>query len=138
MANGSPLGDFSYATASVPPRYRCGTCEASGVRLWREYQTFLEHQTLACADCAAREQSKNGKSYSVALRADGHACVTTTYDREKEPKLWQIFNGRDEGGDQIGWRIPAVPTEDGQTYWGYTSVPKEGCDWWNALPLRRA
>lgn len=39
--------------------------------------------------------------------------------------------------DQIGYLIPAVPTNDGSnTYWGYTSVPQEGVDWWLALPLK--
>lgn len=38
--------------------------------------------------------------------------------------------------DQIGWQIPAVPTEDGIGYWGYTSVPENGVNWWKALPLR--
>ena len=33
----------------------------------------------------------------------------------------------------IGWLVAAVPTEDGETYWGYTSVPQDGVDWWNNL-----
>jgi hypothetical protein len=37
--------------------------------------------------------------------------------------------------DQTMRRVPAVPTLDG-SYWGYTSVPPEGCAWWKALPLR--
>ena len=37
--------------------------------------------------------------------------------------------------DQIGWRVPAVPTEENDTYWGYTSVPQPGCDWWANLPF---
>jgi len=37
--------------------------------------------------------------------------------------------------DQTWRRVPAVPTLDG-SYWGYTSVPPEGCAWWKALPLR--
>jgi hypothetical protein len=38
-------------------------------------------------------------------------------------------------GDQIGWSVPAVPDLRG-SWWGYTSVPAEGCAWWKALPLR--
>jgi hypothetical protein len=34
--------------------------------------------------------------------------------------------------DTIGDLLPAVPV--GDTFWGYSSVPQEGCDWWNALP----
>jgi hypothetical protein len=39
--------------------------------------------------------------------------------------------------DQIGFRVPAVPTEGGETYWGYTSVPDDGVAWWHRLPLGR-
>jgi len=38
--------------------------------------------------------------------------------------------------DAIGWLVPAVPTEDNETYWGYTSVPDAGVAWWRALPNR--
>lgn len=38
--------------------------------------------------------------------------------------------------DTIGWRVPAVPTEDGEGFWGYSSVPPEGVAWWRALPTR--
>lgn len=36
----------------------------------------------------------------------------------------------------IGWLVAAIPTEDGETYWGFTSVPQEGANWWNNLPTR--
>lgn len=36
-------------------------------------------------------------------------------------------------GDQIGWRVPAVPTPCWTTFWGYTSVPDEGVAWWHYL-----
>jgi hypothetical protein len=39
-------------------------------------------------------------------------------------------------GDQIGYRIPAVPV--GDTFWGYSSVPAAGVAWWRALPTRTA
>lgn len=38
-------------------------------------------------------------------------------------------------GDQCGWHVPAVPDLQG-SWWGYTSVPAEGCAWWDALPLK--
>lgn len=38
-------------------------------------------------------------------------------------------------GDQCYGRCPAVPDLRGG-WWGYTSVPAEGCAWWKALPLR--
>ena len=36
--------------------------------------------------------------------------------------------------DQCYGRCPAVPDLRGG-WWGYTSVPAEGCAWWDALPL---
>lgn len=40
------------------PDYVCADCGASGVRLWREYQTFLEHQVLRCRACAEKHAGK--------------------------------------------------------------------------------
>ncbi len=37
--------------------------------------------------------------------------------------------------DQCWGRCPAIPDLRGG-WWGYTSVPPEGCAWWDALPLR--
>lgn len=104
--------------------YECGGCGASGVKLWREYNTFLNHQTLECCDCAAKSQKKD----ISRIRADG--CVPWSFGK--------YADGTEavEWCDSIGWRIPAVPTEDRATFWGYTSVPNEGVAWWKALPLR--
>lgn len=33
----------------------------------------------------------------------------------------------------IGWRVAAVPDEEGVGYWGYTSVPQAGVEWWDSL-----
>lgn len=38
--------------------------------------------------------------------------------------------------DQIGELVPAVPTPDGLSFWGYTSVPQDAVDWWYSLPIR--
>jgi hypothetical protein len=137
MSRVAPLGPVDYGSAQVPSLYHCGKCGNHGVKLWREYQTFLENQTLRCGDCACAEQSKDGKAYGVRELEAGRVCVTTTYDAEKQPQLHKIHGGSDVGGDQIGWRIPAVPTEDGSTYWGYTSVPARGVAWWKRIPLRK-
>ena len=39
----------------LPMAYRCLGCDAEGVKLWRDYQTFLNHQTLKCRACAQDE-----------------------------------------------------------------------------------
>ena len=93
---------FNYAMVGVPDGYICGRCNIDGVKLWREYNAFLDHQQLLCGDCASKDQ-----------------------DRPVDIS----------DSDQIGWMVPAIPTEDGKTYWGYTSVPQDGCDWWHGLPL---
>ena len=100
----------------APNRYECKTCGSRGVKLWREYQTFQNHQTLLCRSCSEIEQApKNGGRPS-----------------------WEEY-----GGDQIGWRVPAVPDKlptgihwklpRGYTFWGYTSVPADGVEWWKRL-----
>jgi hypothetical protein len=33
-----------------------------------------------------------------------------------------------------GWMVPAVPTEENDAYWGYSSIPQAGCEWWYHLP----
>lgn len=93
---------FSYA-GGAPEGYVCGGCGASGCRLWRRYQTFLDHQALTCFSCTEK------------IGIAGHPYTSDSH--------------------AIGWRVAAVPTEDGETFWGYTSVPEAGVAWWNALPV---
>ncbi len=102
------------AIAMKPFQYKGGTvpegyvctCGKAGCKLYREYNTFMAHQQLYCVDCAAADQKKD-----------------TSLNENQAP-------------DQIGWLVAAVPTEDGSTFWGYTSVPQAGCDWWHNLPDR--
>ena len=42
----------------LPMAYRCIGCDAEGVKLWRDYNTFLDHQTLKCRACAEAELDK--------------------------------------------------------------------------------
>jgi len=100
---------FKYKEGAIPEGYICGKCGAKGCRLWRPYQTFLDGITLLCANCAEKDQKKE---LELEVDRDYITC------------------------DQIGWFVPAVPTEEGDTYWGYTSVPRGGCDWWDSLPIR--
>ena len=43
----------------------------------------------------------------------------------------------DSSRDQIGWLVPAIPTPDNETFWGYTSVPSHSVVWWWSVPLRK-
>ena len=98
------LSPFKYED-EIPTEYRCGGCDAFGVRLYRDYQTFMAHQRLLCTACAETAGSE---------------------PREVDPVH----------PDQIGWMVAAVPTEDGSTFWGFTSVPDAGVKWWRNLPVR--
>ena len=95
---------FKYSDKTTPKGYKCNECGAEGVALWRDYQTFLEHQTLRCFKCVC-------KKYDIKVRDLKNSV------------------------DSIGWSVIAVPTEEGDTYWGYTSIPEQGIDWWRNLPL---
>lgn len=98
--------DFS--STKVPRFYRCKECKRSGCKLWR---TPHDTNGLLCGACSLKEQK-----YPGPIDADGYV-------------LWE---GRKT--DQIQSRLPAVPTEDGDTYYGYTSVPDAGVAWWRRLP----
>jgi hypothetical protein len=107
-----PTQTVDYSSNVTPTNYVCGECGASGVKLWREYQTFLDHQSLCCVVCSGREQKKDINSINSG------GFTLQEYGKT----------------DQLGWRIPAIPTESNDAYWGYTSVPTEGVDWWRGLP----
>lgn len=102
-----------YSSGKTPKKYKCAKCKVTGVKLWREYQTFSPQ--LLCADCAVKDQKKN-----YVVNADG-----------------KVEDEHGDRSDQIGWYVPAVPDEEGAGYWGYTSVPQEGVNWWKQLPTRK-
>jgi hypothetical protein len=90
--------------------YKCSKCDAENCKLWRQYNTCTDYIELMCCICACKDQKQD---YSK---------------RDKEGK------GGKYNSDQIGGLVPAVPTEDKETYWGYTSVPQDLCVWWKKLP----
>lgn len=97
--------------AKLPMPYACASCGTIDVRLWRQYSTFLHHQSLLCRQCAEVEQRPN-------LETLGPANVPS---RTRGPS------------HSIGWRVPALPDDTG-TFWGYASAPQRAIDWWTALP----
>jgi len=108
-----------YLGGDIPEKYKCDMCGAFGCKMWRYYQTFLEKQKLFCAVCAGRNQDID---------------VSDMDEKGKIPS--DVFKTVTIRIDQIGWLVPAIPTEDEQTYWGYTSVPYNGCRWWDKLPSK--
>lgn len=118
---------FSYTTDLIPKDYKCSTCNATNCKLWREYQCFGEI-LLDCVDCATKSQNNPNISpaFARAVAMEGFAVA-------EDGKYRDSYGQR---CDQIGWRVPAVPTEDSAGYWGYSSVPQAGVNWWVRLPLR--
>lgn len=92
-----------------------------------DYSSATLPPTYMCHNC-----DKHGcKLWRPYQNAGGPPllCLDCTEERERK-RLDECV------GDQIGWRVPAVPTEDGSTFWGYTLVPQAGVDWWRRLPTR--
>lgn len=106
------FGVVDYSKNTTPKGYICSKCGTTNVKLWRQYQTFLNHIELMCVKCAGESEEKDVSS----IDDDG--------------KINSEIGGKT---DQIGWLIPAVPTEDGQSFWGYSSVPQDGVNWWKNL-----
>lgn len=109
------FGPTDYRENKTPEQYRCVRCGATNVKLWRLYQTFLENQELTCVVCSGKLENCDVSTMDIMGRrlVEPHGCRRT---------------------DQIGCRVPAVPTEQGNTFWGDTSVPSNGVIWWRRLP----
>jgi hypothetical protein len=64
------MAPFSYDDKSTPQGYMCGDCGASGLRLYRLYQTFLDRQELRCVDCACKHQEQRAAALESVLGWD--------------------------------------------------------------------
>lgn len=109
------MESVNYQSNLAPAGYRCARCGATGCKLWRQYQTLADRIELLCAIHAAENQGKD-----IATLDKRGTIVSDVLPAVR--------------CDQIGWLVPAVPTEEGDAYWGYTSVPTAGCAWWARLP----
>ena len=101
-----------YLGGAVPSSYTCCKCQAHGVKLWRDWQTFRAR--LLCVRCAAAETNTDISQ----LRSDGSI-----------PK-----EASGQFTCKIGMRVPAVPSEDGYGWWGLGYIPNSGARWWLNLP----
>lgn len=144
---------LDYSKNDTPYGYKCKRCPAEGVKLWRQYQTFANHIELLCIDCAEKDQKSFCKysggaerirrdydeiwkrdSYPIRL-PNGEIGRSMKLDTPEKNELSMLH--MKATSDSIGWLVPAVPTEEDDTYWGYTSVPQPGVEWWQRLPLRK-
>lgn len=118
-----------YSSNKVASGYKCSICNIKGCKLWRDYQAFLDYQQLYCVDCALKDQKMEG----TFIREDGMRLYDKGKARDLETGAMVDF---EQWGDQIKWLVPAVPLENHNTFWGYSSVPEDGVAWWKNLPLR--
>lgn len=108
------MHSFTYESMTVPVEYLCSRCKVVELKLWRQYNTFTNYLELSCAKCA-----------NPSLKVD--------IDGKHKGKYGNTDQIEDVTG-KTGTLVPAVPTIEGDTFWGYTSVPLAGCAWWRALP----
>lgn len=96
-----------------PLPYVCSKCGVEGVKLWRQWNTMASDINLLCAMCASHDQEER---------------LTDLDERGYHTDEWSSRSCL------IGSLAPAVPTEEGDTYWGFTSVPDGPLNWWYSLP----
>lgn len=113
---------IKYSSGKVPKAYKCAKCEAHGCKLYREYQSW--HPVLMCAPCTSEKMKEIQRK---------HAGYEGDYGIETLDAVG-LRDTKHGKTDQIGLYIPAVPDEEGAGFWGYTSIPQAGCDWWRNLP----
>lgn len=131
--------------------YVCGDCGRRNCKLWREYQTFLDRQHLRCGQCALENQkdSPTVKDSGQIIDDSGYRLSKIyIFNREtqsgyevngqfgREPTQEELENGyiHFERSCEIGWLVPAILTEEEDTFWGYTSCPTDRILWWTRLP----
>lgn len=115
-----------YSTNNIPSDYKCWDCGATNCKLWR-YSGFPPIE-LQCANCCIKAQCKPELSSSF------YKAASQPGFKLDEDGTWEYIPEHSQRSDQIGFRLPAVPDEEGIGYWGYTSVPQDGVNWWRKLP----
>lgn len=120
------MKNVDYSSTTVPSKYKCINCKATNCKLWRNYGSFTID--LECLDCVVKDQSKPAV-------APGFAKIAATVTFAEDGTYMDQYGER---SSVIGWRVPAIPDEEGCGYWGHTSAPQTGINWWKSLPLRGA
>ena len=105
---------IDYKEKVTPFEYICYDCGVTNCKLWRPCQTF--NPRLLCIDCLIIKQDLD------------------INDVNEEGQYFEKISS--SYLDVIKWYVPAIPDVEGDGYWGYTSVPEVGVNWWRKLPTR--
>lgn len=95
-----------------------------------DYETTQAPRWYSCYCCGANG-ARLWREYNSFLSSQTLLCATCSETEQDKERGFAMSEG-----DQIGWRIPAIPCVDDDTYWGYTSVPTPGVAWWYGLAPR--
>jgi len=92
-------------------------------------QAYVPHDisTYVCADCGVSGVKLwRLYEYSMSPIICFH-CVQRITHEHFPP------NDLEVRGYEIHWWVPAIPAEDTDSYWDYTSVTNAGIAWWKSL-----
>lgn len=109
---------WTYEGSTTPTGYACA-CGAKGVKLWRPAQCEKPLRCVRCAIEHGRSSPRVVRKLTGRVRVDANGKSGDRYGHT----------------DQLAGLLPAVPTPENDNFWGYTSVPRAGVDWWKRLPL---
>lgn len=148
------IAPFSYAP--TPAGYECSRCHAKGVKLWRPLETSSAGVRLLCLACGMKDQglrgyhpTRDGQSLYTGKIEHWYRADDSPYDEEGKAIWckWSGKKGEEPTGEglqfcsnketgHLGTLRPAVPTEDGQAFCGFTAAetPEAGQAWWFRLP----
>ena len=93
-----------------------------------DYSSIKTPPAYKCSKCGVTDV-KLWRYYNTFLEYQELFCLKCACHNQKK-----TLKTMSERTDKIGSLIPAVPTENGDTFWGYSSVPQDGCEWWYNLP----
>lgn len=91
----------------------------------------MNHKDYKCEVCGA-EGVKLWRDYG-SFKPRQRCAPCLGFEADAKGKRKGLFGETDQFFD---W-VPAVPTKEGNAYWGYTSVPDEGVAWWRSLPSKK-
>ena len=105
------IKNLNYSKPLIPVDYRCDDCLKHGVRLWRQLAMKTSDTPLLCSFCAEERE------------------------RSWREENWKSLFNR-TFGTSIGNFVPAIPIEGQNSFWGNTSIPEKGFNWWKNLPVK--